>query len=87
MDSRMATRITVKGQVTIPKKIRDALQLAPGDGVEFEADDSGRFMVRKAQPSSTAPGLRRRERRPQPKDEAQMRRRAEELLALLRGLD
>ncbi|HXW75625.1 MAG TPA: AbrB/MazE/SpoVT family DNA-binding domain-containing protein [Steroidobacteraceae bacterium] len=83
----MATRITVKGQVTIPKKVRVALELAPGDGVEFEADGAGQFVVRKAQPTATPPRLRRRERRPQPQDEAQIRRRAEELLALLRGLD
>jgi antitoxin PrlF len=82
----MATRITVKGQVTIPKSVRVALELAPGDGVEFEADGSGRFVVRKAHPAATAPRVRRRERAP-PKDEAQMRRRAAELLALLRGLD
>jgi len=83
----MATRITVKGQVTIPKKVRVALQLAPGDGVEFEANGSGQFVVRKAQPSATPPRVRRLERRAQPKDAAQMRRRAAELLALLRGLD
>jgi bifunctional DNA-binding transcriptional regulator/antitoxin component of YhaV-PrlF toxin-antitoxin module len=63
--------------------VRVALQLAPGDGVEFEANGSGQFVVRKAQPAATLP----RVRRPQPKDAAQIRRRAEELLALLRGLD
>jgi antitoxin PrlF len=83
----MATRITIKGQVTIPKKVRDALQLAPGDGVEFEPDASGHFLVRKAAPTSTTPRGRRRGRSPQPQSEAQMRRRAEELLALLAGLD
>jgi antitoxin PrlF len=85
--SRMATRITVKGQVTIPKSVRVALELAPGDGVEFEANATGQFVVSKAHPAATVPRGRRRERRVQPKDEAQMRRRAEELLALLRGLD
>jgi antitoxin PrlF len=81
----MATRITIKGQVTIPKKVREALGLAPGDGVEFKPNASGEFVVNKA---LTAPApAQRRERTEQPRSEAQMRRRAQELLALLRGLD
>jgi len=83
----MATRITIKGQVTIPKKVRDALQLVAGDGVEFEVNGSGQYVVRKAQPAATAPRLRRRPPRTPLQDKAQIRRRAEELLALLRGLD
>jgi AbrB family looped-hinge helix DNA binding protein len=82
----MATRITVKGQVTIPKKMRDALRLSPGDGVEFTPNASGEIVVSKAR-SVPAPLLRSRERLLQPRTEAQMRRRAAELLALLRGLD
>lgn len=35
----MTTTVTVKGQVTIPKRVRDALHLAPGDGVDLLADD------------------------------------------------
>lgn len=31
----MTTRKTVKGQVTIPKKVPEALRLSPGDGVDF----------------------------------------------------
>ena len=30
-----ASKLTVKGQVTIPKKIRDDLKVAPGDSVLF----------------------------------------------------
>jgi antitoxin PrlF len=81
----MATRITIKGQVTIPKKVREALSLSPGDGVEFQPNASGEFVVQKARSAPATP--RRRERLPAPRSEAQMRRRAQELLALLRGLD
>ena len=31
----MATRVTIKGQVTIPKRIRELLGIQPGDAVEF----------------------------------------------------
>jgi AbrB family looped-hinge helix DNA binding protein len=82
----MATRITVKGQVTIPKKVRDALRLSAGDAVEFEANGSGEFVVRKASPPASA-GQPHGERPEHARDDAQMRRRAAELLALLRGLD
>ena len=44
----MGTTLTVKGQVTIPKPIRDRLRLRPGDQVTFEPDEAGRIIVRKA---------------------------------------
>jgi AbrB family looped-hinge helix DNA binding protein len=34
-------RITSKGQVTIPKELRDGFGLLPGTEVEFVADDDG----------------------------------------------
>ncbi len=37
--------ITSKGQVTIPKKIRDKLGLKPGDKVDFEVNDKGKLEV------------------------------------------
>ena len=40
-----ATTLTRKGQVTIPKPIRDRLGLKPGDRVVFREDDSGRVVV------------------------------------------
>jgi AbrB family looped-hinge helix DNA binding protein len=46
-NTNMSTTVTVKGQVTIPKPIRDRLGLRPGDRVAFEFDDAGRLLVRK----------------------------------------
>lgn len=43
-----AHRLTSKGQVTIPKAIRDALGLAPGDGVEFSIRGDGAVTMEKA---------------------------------------
>lgn len=47
----MKTRLTVKGQVTIPKAVRDRLGLQPGDEIEFLEDGPG-FRVQKRLPSS-----------------------------------
>jgi AbrB family looped-hinge helix DNA binding protein len=83
----MATRITIKGQVTIPKGVRDALGLSAGDRVEFTRNVGGEFVVRKAPSLATLPLQPHPERVLPPRVEEQMRRRAAELLELLRGLD
>lgn len=44
-------RVTTKGQVTIPKKIRDALGIEPGDEVTFEEIDAG-YTIRKEKPTT-----------------------------------
>ncbi len=41
----MQTTITSKGQVTIPKPIRDALHLSAGDRVEFLVEPDGTIKV------------------------------------------
>ncbi len=51
----MATTITVKGQVTIPKRVRDALGVKPGDEVDFVLGDGGEVVVRRASPHSGRP--------------------------------
>lgn len=38
-------RVTEKGQVTIPKDIRDRLGIAPGSEVDFVSDDKGARLV------------------------------------------
>ena len=44
----MATTLTSKGQVTIPKRIRDALQLLPGSAVEFSVNAGGEVVLHPA---------------------------------------
>lgn len=41
----MATTVTTKGQVTIPKPVRDRLGIVPGSSVEFELTADGRVQL------------------------------------------
>lgn len=45
-------RVTEKGQITIPKELRDALGIGPGSEVEFERDDDA-IVVRKMRDAPT----------------------------------
>ncbi len=42
----MAVKITSKGQVTIPKQVRDKLGLRPGDEIQF-VEQGGEYRVQK----------------------------------------
>lgn len=44
----MTTTVTSKGQVTIPKPVRDLLGLEPGSAVDFELASDGRVVLVKA---------------------------------------
>ena len=51
----MAHQVTTKGQVTIPKRVREYLGIQPGSGVEFEVGPQGDVLLRKAgRPSKRA---------------------------------
>lgn len=41
----MATTVTSKGQVTIPKPVRDRLGIQPGTAVDFELAPDGRVIL------------------------------------------
>jgi AbrB family looped-hinge helix DNA binding protein len=41
----MATTVTTKGQVTIPKPVRDLLGIGPGSKVEFRRADDGNVVL------------------------------------------
>jgi antitoxin PrlF len=49
--------LTSKGQVTIPKRIRDELKLLPGAPVQFSVNAAGEVVLHRPQP---AKGARRR---------------------------
>lgn len=53
------TTLTSKGQVTIPKEIRQRLGLRQGDQLIFHFDESGRLTVEPASPNllGDLPGL------------------------------
>ncbi len=51
---QMGNALTVKGQVTIPKRVRNALGLKPGDEVDFVEADGG-VMIRRAGSADSVP--------------------------------
>jgi antitoxin PrlF len=42
------TTVTIKGQVTIPKAVRDLLGIKPGNAVNFEMSPDGQVVISKA---------------------------------------
>ncbi|MDR2212559.1 MAG: type II toxin-antitoxin system PrlF family antitoxin [Pseudomonadales bacterium] len=79
--------MTIKGQVTIPKKVRDALRLLPGDGVEFGVSTDGQIVVQKAGSRGGKAQASKRDRFETARGKAQVKWRTDELMALLRGAD
>jgi AbrB family looped-hinge helix DNA binding protein len=47
---RYETSMTVKGQITVPKDVRDMLGLKPGQKVRIETDPDGTVRIMKAEP-------------------------------------
>lgn len=79
----MATTLTSKGQVTIPKHIRDALDLGPGVVVDFAVNDDGDVVIRKSLERG-AEGIDRFEAA---RGRADLKWRTDALMALLRDDD
>lgn len=77
----MSTFLTVKGQVTIPKQIRDALGLKPGMPVDFAVNAMGEVVIH----SAPAPAPRKRDRFEAARGKADIKWRTQDLMALLRG--
>ena len=78
----MATTITSKGQVTIPKHSRDALQLQPGIAVDFSVNREGEVVLQRAQRARARKG--EGDRFAAVRGRAEMKWRTRDLMKLLR---
>jgi AbrB family looped-hinge helix DNA binding protein len=47
---RYQTNMTIKGQITVPKDVRDLLGLKPGQKVQIETDPDGTVRIMKSAP-------------------------------------
>jgi antitoxin PrlF len=77
----MPTRLTSKGQATIPKRVRDRLNLKPGCAVDFELGDDGRVTLIKAKGKTTA----KRSAFAKIRGTATVKMTTEQIMALTRG--
>ena len=79
----MTTTLTSKGQVTIPKQIRDALNMVPGCSVQFAVNRDGDVVIHKV----GARASRKPDRFEAARGKADIKWRTADLMALLRGED
>ncbi len=77
----MATNLTTKGQVTVPKKVRDYLGLKAGAPVTFQRLDNGEIAIRAANVTAK----RRASKFAKLRGRATVRMKTEDILALTRG--
>lgn len=48
----MPATVTAKGQITIPKEVRDLLDIKPGTKVDFRRGENGEIILFKAGPKT-----------------------------------
>jgi len=79
----MPTTLTLKGQVTIPKHIRDALGLMPGAQLDFAVNSLGEVILQKA--AGNTPSSK--DRFELARGKAQIKWKTKDLMKLLRSPD
>ena len=77
----MPSKLNCKGQVTIPKQIREALSMTSGCSVEFAVNAEGDVVISKVGAESG----RQRDRFDAARGMADVKWRTDDLMALLRG--
>jgi antitoxin PrlF len=55
LEAQMPVTVTRKGQVTIPKPVRDRLGIHPGSKVDFEIAEDGRAFLHRVGKRATKP--------------------------------
>jgi AbrB family looped-hinge helix DNA binding protein len=73
-------KVTTKGQVTIPREVRDQAGIFPGSEVEFIRASDGKVYLRKAAGKGRGKGLVERLR-----GQGSVRMSTDEIMALTRG--
>ena len=87
----MTTTLTIKGQVTIPKQIRDALDLQPGCKLNFAVNDDGDVLLQKVVAGAktskrgAAVAKQKKDRFEQVRGKADIHWRTQDLMDLMRG--
>jgi len=76
----MTVRVTSKGQVTIPKRVRDRLGIKSGTKVDFEVGEDGRAFLQRVGARAATPSRFRRM-----KGTATTRLTTDQIMALTRG--
>jgi antitoxin PrlF len=88
----MSTTLTIKGQITIPKQIRDALDLQPGCKLNFTFNDAGEVLLQKEELGNKNSKNKRtmssvkKDRFEQVRGRADIQWRTKDLMKLLRGV-
>ncbi|GAP36546.1 hypothetical protein ISF6_2386 [Piscinibacter sakaiensis] len=83
----MATTLTSKGQVTIPKRIRDTLGLRPGSAVEFSVNAAHEVVIHPPRAAEGGPAAAARDRFDAVRGRADVPWRTDALMKLLRADD
>ena len=87
----MASTLTSNGRVTIPKKIRDALDLQPGCKLDVVVNNSGAILIKKVVPNSQKQSCnvsvksKKNDRFVQVRGKADIHWRTQDLMNLFRG--
>jgi len=77
----MSTTVTSKGQVTIPKKVRELLGIEPGSAVDFELTSAGEVVLRHGRRKAKQPARKFARLR----GAATVKMSTDEIMALTRG--
>ncbi len=77
--TRKTAKMSSRGQVTIPKEIREELELSRGDRIEFIQDGEGRYILKKKDPLSEISRELAEEARKKGYTEKDLRERIEEV--------